>query len=174
MRQKMIVDNHAGGGGIVAAQIAVASPADGYTVLLASASSVSIAPFLAKKRPYDSVQDFTPVTLVAIAPPIVTMHPSLPVKSVKELIGLAKARPDQLLFASPSAGSVHHLTMEMFSRAAGITMVHVPYKGGPPAVIDTVSGRVQLVITTVPPVLSHVRASRLRALAVTSSKRMSV
>ena len=147
---------------------------DRYTVYLASSGSVSIAPFLAKKRPYDPVQDFTPVTLVAIAPLIVTMHPSLPVKSVKQLIGLAKAKPKQLLFASPGTGTAMHLTIEMFSRAAGITMVHVPYKGGPPAVIDTMSGQVQLVITTVPPILPHVRASRLRALAVTSSKRSSV
>lgn len=171
--QPVIIDNRGGAAGIIAAQIGATSPADGYTVLLAGAASVSIAPFLAKKRPYDPVQDFTPVTLVVITPPIVTMHPSLPVKSVKELIGLAKARPKQLLFASPSTGSVHHLTIEMFSRAAGINVVHVPYKGGPPAVIDTVSGRVHLVITTIPPVLPHIRASRLRALAVTSSKRSS-
>lgn len=173
LRQQVIVDNRAGGGGIVSAQIAAASPADGYTVYLASSGSVSIAPFLTKKRPYDPVQDFTPVTLVAITPLIVTMHPSLPVKSVKELIGLAKARPKQILYASPGTGSNMHLTIEMFSRAVGITMVHVPYKGGPPAVIDTISGQVQLVITTVPPILPHVTASRLRALAVTSSKRMS-
>lgn len=172
--QPVIIDNRGGAGGIVAAQIAATSPADGYMVLLAASAGVSIAPFLAKKRPYDPIQDFTPVTLVAITPLIVTMHPSLPVKSVKELIGLAKARPKQLLYATPGAGSVFHLTIEMFSRAAGITMVHVPYKGGPPAVIDTISGQVQLVISTVIPVLPHVRASRLRALAVTGSKRMSV
>jgi len=172
--QPVIIDNRAGAGGIVSAQIAAASPADGYTVYLASSASVSIAPFLARKRPYDPIQDFAPVTLVAIAPLIVTMHPSLPVKSVKELIGLAKARPKQILYASPGIGTIHHLTIEMFSRTAGITMAHVPYKGGPPAVIDTISGQVQLVITTVPPVLPHVRASRLRALAFTSSKRSSV
>ena len=114
------------------------------------------------------------MTLVVIAPLIVTMHPSLSVKSVKELIGLAKARPKQILYASPGIGGVPHLTIEMFSRAACITMVHVPYKGGPPAVIDTISGQVQLVITTVLPVLPHVRASRLRAMAVTSSTRSSV
>lgn len=105
---------------------------------------------------------------------MVACHPSLPVKTVKDLIGLAKAKPKELFFASPGVGSIHHLTIELFNRAAGVTMVHVPYKGGPPAVIDAISGRVQLVITTVIPILPHVKASRLRALAVTSTRRTGV
>lgn len=169
--QQVVVDNRPGAGGVIAAQIVVSSPPDGYTVLQASASSFSISPFLLKKRPYDPVQDFTPVTLVAIAPLMVTVHPSLPVKSVKDLISLAKAKPRQLLYASNGKGSLSHLTAEMFSIAAGITMLHVPYKGGTPAVMDTMSGQVQLVITAVPTLLPQVKASRLRALAVTSSKR---
>jgi len=171
--QQIVVDNRAGAAGVVAAQIVANSPPDGYTVLFASSGAMSIAPFLARKQPYDPVQDFSPVTLVASAPLIVSAHPSLPVKSVKELIGLAKAKPNQITFASPGSGTVQHLTIEMFGRAAGISVLHVPYKSGAPAVIDAVSGQVQLVITAIPAVLQQVKSSRLRALAVTSAKRSS-
>jgi tripartite-type tricarboxylate transporter receptor subunit TctC len=172
--QSVIIDNRGGGAGILGMQMVAAAPADGYTVLMVGGGGVSIVPFLAKRRPYDPIEDFTPVTLVTIAPLVVACHPSLPIKSVKELIGLAKAKPKELFFASPGVGSIHHLTIELFNRAAGVTMVHVPYKGGPPAVIDAISGRVQLVITTVIPVLPHVKASRLRAVAVTSTRRTGV
>jgi tripartite-type tricarboxylate transporter receptor subunit TctC len=172
--QPLVLENRGGGAGLLAAQLTAAAPPDGYTVLIVGGGSVSIVPFLTKKRPYDPVQDFTPVTLVTIAPLVIACHPSLPVKSVKELIGLAKAKPKELLFASPGVGSIHHLTIEMFNRAAGVATVHVPYKGGPPAVIDVIGGRVQLVITTVIPVLPHVKAARLRAVAVTSAKRTGV
>jgi len=172
--QSVISDNRGGGAGVLAAQIVAASPADGYTVLFSGGGSVSIVPFLAKKRLYDPVHDFVPVTLVAIAPLVVASHPALPVTSVQELVSLAKARPRELLFASPGIGSIHHLTIELLNRATDIAMVHVPYKGGPPAVVDTMSGRVQLVVTTAIPVLPHVRASRLRALAVTGARRSAV
>jgi tripartite-type tricarboxylate transporter receptor subunit TctC len=169
--QPVIVDNRPGAGGMVAAKTTLGASADGYTVFLAASGGVSIAPFLAKKLPYDPVRDFAPVTLVVTAPLIVTMHPLLPVKSVKELIAFAKARPNQVFFASTGAGTVQHLTLEMLSVAAGIRVVHVPYKGGAPAVIDTMSGQVQLVITAIPAVLTQLKASRLRALAVTSGQR---
>ena len=172
--QSLVIDNRGGGAGVLAAQIIATAPADGYTVLLIGGAGLTIVPFLTKKRPYDPVRDFTPVTLVTIAPLVLACHPSLPVKSVKDLIGLARAKPRELLFGTPGVGSIHHLTVEMFNRAAGITMVHVPYKGGPPAVIDAISGRVQLVITTVIPVQPHLKASKLRALAVTSTKRVDV
>jgi tripartite-type tricarboxylate transporter receptor subunit TctC len=170
--QPVIVDNRPGASGVIAAQAVASSPPDGYTLFLGNSSSFSIAPFLLKKRPYDPVLDFTPVTLVVTAPLIVTSHPALPVTSIQELIGLAKAKPGQILFASPGTGTIQHLTMELFTLAAGITMVHVPYKGGTPAVIDTVSGQVNVAITAVPAVLSQIKASRLRALAVTGSKRL--
>ena len=168
----LVIDNRGGGAGILGAQIVATAPGDGYTALLVGGAALVIVPFLTKKRPYDPIRDFTPVTLVTIAPLVISCHPSLPVKSVKELIDLAKAKPKDLLFGTPGVGGIHHLTFEMFNRAAGITMTHVPYKGGPPAVIDTISGRTHFVITTVIPVQSHVKASKLRAIAVTSAKRV--
>ena len=129
--QALVIDNRGGGAGILGAQLVAAAPADGYTALLVGGAGLTIVPFLTKKRPYDPVRDFTPVTLVTIAPLVMACHPSLPVKSVKELIDLAKPKPKELLFATPGVGSIHHLTFEMFNHAVGITMTHVPYKGGP-------------------------------------------
>ena len=171
--QSLVIDNRGGGAGILGAQIVATAPGDGYTALLVGGAGLTIVPFLTKKRPYDPIKDFTPVTLVTIAPLVMASHPSLPAKSVKDLIGLAKPKPRELLFATPGVGSIHHLTFEMFNRAAGITMTHVPYKGGPPAVIDTISGRTHLVITTVIPVQPHLKTAKLRAIAVTSAKRVS-
>jgi tripartite-type tricarboxylate transporter receptor subunit TctC len=171
--QQVVVDNRTGGGGVIAAQAVLSSSPDGYTMFFGNAISMSIAPALNQKLPYDPVRDFAPVTLVATAPLMVAVHPSLPVKSVKELVAFAKARPGQVLCASNGTGSIQHLTIAMFNRAAGISLLHVPYKGGTPAVIDTVGGQAQMIITAVPTLLSQVRASRLRALAVTSSKRVS-
>ena len=170
--QSLVVDNRGGGAGILGAQIVATAPGDGYTALLIGGAGLVIVPFVTKIRPYDPIGDFTPVTLVTIAPLVISCHPSLPVKSVKELINLAKAKPKELLFATPGIGGIHHLTFEMFNRAAGITLTHVPYKGGPPAVIDTIGGRTHFVITTVIPVQPHLKASKLRAVAVTSAKRV--
>jgi tripartite-type tricarboxylate transporter receptor subunit TctC len=172
--QSLILDNRGGGAGLLGAQITAAAGPDGYTVLIVGGGSLVIVPFLTKTPPYDPVADFTPVTLVTLAPLVLACNPSLPVKSVQELIGLAKAKPKDLLYGTPGVGSIHHLTIEMLNRAAGINLIHVPYKGGPPAVIDTIAGRVHLVITTVIPVSPHVKAERLRAIAVTSAKRTSV
>ena len=171
--QPVIVDNRPGAGGVVAAQIAVSAPPDGYTILVAASGTISIVPFLMKTQPYDPLEDLAPVTLVAIAPLIVTAHPSLPVTSVKDLIAFAKSSPKKILFGTPGVGSVQHLTMEMFNHAAGVSLGHIPYKGGAAAVIDTVGGQIQLVITAIPAVLPQIKASRLRALGVTSAKRSS-
>jgi len=171
MGQQVIVDNRAGASGLIAGEMTQAAPPDGYTLLFVTASGFSLTPLLSRKPPYDPTRDFTPVSMVATAPLMATVHPSLPVKSIRELIALAKAKPGQLLYASNGQGSFSHLTTEMFSRAAGIEMTHVPYKGGTPAVIDTVSGQVQLVITAVPTLMGQVKSGRLRAIAVTSAKR---
>jgi tripartite-type tricarboxylate transporter receptor subunit TctC len=172
--QSVIIDNRGGGAGLLGAQITAAAPADGYTILFVGGGGVSIVPFLTKTRPYEPERDFAPVTLVALAALILASNPTLPVTSVKELIALAKAKPKDLSYGTPGVGSIHHLTVEMLNRAAGTAIVHVPYKGGPPAVMDTIGGRVQLVITTTIPVLPHVKAGRLRALGVTSTKRSAV
>ena len=171
--QQFIIDNRPGAGSLLAGQIAAAAPADGYTILQGSASGFSIAPFLAKKRPYDPVQDFTPITMVARAPLLVAVHPALPVRSVKDLVALAKAKPGALLYGSNGTASFSHLSTELFCRTAAVSMTHVPYKGGSPAAMDTVAGNVQLVITSIPTLLAQVKSGRLRALAVTSSKRSS-
>ena len=172
--QSIIIDNRGGGAGLLGAQMTVGAPADGYTVLFVGGGGVSIVPFLTKKSLYDPVRELAPVTLVSLAALILASNPALPAKSVKDLVGLAKAKPKELFYGTPGVGSIHHLTIEMLNRAAGIATVHVPYKGGPPAGLDTISGRVQFVITTTIPVLPHVKAGRLRPLGVTSSKRSAV
>lgn len=171
--QQVVVDNRGGGGGILASQAVLAAAPDGYTMFFANAINMSIAPALRAKLPYDTVRDFSPVTLVATTPLMVAVHPSLPVKSIKELVALAQGKPKQVLCASNGEGTIQHLTVEMLNRAAGISLLHVPYKGGTPAVIDTVGGQTQMIITAVPTLLSQVRASRLRGLAVTSNQRSS-
>ena len=171
MGQQVIVDNRPGAGSVISGQIVMATAADGYTLLQASSSGFSIAPYIAKKPPYDPERDFMPITMIAKAPMMITVHPALPVKSVKDLVALAQTKKDQLLYGSNGQASFSHLTTELFSRTTGIRMTHVPYKGGTPAVIDTVSGHVQLVITALPTLIAQVKAARLRALAVTSANR---
>jgi tripartite-type tricarboxylate transporter receptor subunit TctC len=173
MGQQVVIDNRPGAGGVLAGQIAMSSPADGYTILQATASGFAVSPFLLKKQPYDPERDFVPVTMIATAPMMITVNPALPVKSVKDLVALGKAKQGQLLYASNGQGSFSHLSTELFSRNTGIRMTHVPYKGGSPAVIDTVSGHVQVLITALPTLMAQVRALRLRAIAVTSTKRSS-
>ena len=173
MGQQVIIDNRPGAGNVISVQIVKASPADGYTLLQATASGFSVAPFVLKRPPYDPERDFVPVTLIAKAPMMITINPALPVKSVKDLVALAKARPNQLLYGSNGLASFSHLTTELFSSSTGARMTHVPYKGGSPAVIDAVSGHVQVLITALPTLMAQVKASRLRALAVTSSMRSS-
>jgi tripartite-type tricarboxylate transporter receptor subunit TctC len=170
--QPVIVDNRPGAAGVVAAQIVVSAPPDGYTILVAASGSISIAPYLMKKPPYDPRQDLAPVTLIAVAPLIMTAHPSFPAGSVKELIALARNRTT-ILLGTPGVGSIQHLTLEMFNRASGVALTHVPYKSGASAVIDALGGQIQLALTAIPAVLPQIKAARLRALAVTSARRSS-
>jgi tripartite-type tricarboxylate transporter receptor subunit TctC len=172
--QQILPDNRGGAAGQIAAELAAKAPPDGYTVMMAHIAAISILPSLVSKLPYDPQRDFAAISLVAIGPNLLVVHPSLPVRSVKELIGLAKARPGQLYFASPGSGSVQHLAGELFNLEARVNMVHVPYKGSGQSIVDLIAGNVQLNFDSVPPVLPHVRSGRLRALAVTSQKRFSI
>ena len=172
--QVIVVENRGGATGMLGADIAAKAPPDGYTIMMAHIAAISILPSLYPKMTYDVARDFAPITLAAIGPNLLVVHPSVPARSVKELIALAKARPGQLQYASPGAGSVQHLSGELFKLQAKVDMLHVPYKGSGQSIVDLVAGQVQLDFDSVPPVLPHVRSGRLRALAVTSAKRFSI
>jgi tripartite-type tricarboxylate transporter receptor subunit TctC len=168
---QVIVDNRAGAGGTIGSDVAAKSPPDGYTILIGTSSTHAVAPSLYSKLPYDPVRDFSPVTLVASATILLAVHPSLPPKTVRDLIALAKKQPNVLSFASSGAGGISHLVGEHFKSVAGVQMVHVPYKGDTPALIDLVSGQVHLMFGTAVSFLPYVKAGRLNALAVTNPKR---
>ncbi|MBM3358162.1 MAG: tripartite tricarboxylate transporter substrate binding protein [Betaproteobacteria bacterium] len=168
--QQVVVDNRPGAGSIIGNEIAAKSPPDGYTLLMAI-STIAIHPSSHKKLPYDALRDFAPVTQTVSAPNILVVHPSLPVKSVKELISLARARPGQLNFGSAGSGTNPHLSMELFLSMAGLKMVHIPYKGSAPAIIDLLAGHVVVMTATMLTGIPHVRSGRLRALGITGAKR---
>jgi tripartite-type tricarboxylate transporter receptor subunit TctC len=168
--QQVVIDNRPGAGANIGAEVAAKTPPDGYTLLMGNvAHAINVS--LYSKLNYDLVRDFAPVSLLASTPNIVVVHPSVPVRSVKELIALAKARPGQLDVASSGAGSSAHLAGELFNSLAGTKMNHVPYKGGGPAVIALVGGQVSVGFATTPSVIQHVKSGKLRGLAVTSAKR---
>jgi len=168
--QQIIVDNRGGAGGTVGTDIAAKAPPDGYTLILVSASH-AINPGLYQKLPYDSVNDFAPITQLATSPGILVVNPSLPVKSVKDLIALARAKPGQINYASAGSGTPPHLAGELFKVMAKIDMVHVPYKGNAPAFTDVIGGQVSLIFPTMPSAMPFIKSGRLRPIAVTSAKR---
>jgi tripartite-type tricarboxylate transporter receptor subunit TctC len=170
VRQSVIVENRTGAAGSIGANFVAKSPPDGYTLLVVS-SSYAINPSLYTNLPFDPVKDLAPVALIAEAPFLLVIHPSLPVHSVRELVALAKAKPGQLNFASGGNGSSGHLAGELFKHLAGIDLVHVPYKGAGPALVEVMTGQVHMTFGSVLSSLQHVRSGRLRALAVTSAKR---
>jgi tripartite-type tricarboxylate transporter receptor subunit TctC len=168
--QQFIADNRPGAAGNIGAEIAARAPADGYTLLSAGAPS-AISQSLYPKLGYNLIRDFEPVAFMASVPFILVVHPSLPVKNVKDLVALAKTKRGELTYASTGSGSTPHLTAEILRGLAGIDIVHVPYKGTPPAVTDLISGSVTFMFANSLSVLPHVQSNRLRALGVTSAKR---
>jgi tripartite-type tricarboxylate transporter receptor subunit TctC len=169
--QPVINDPRPGAGGAIGAEVAARAAPDGYTLLMATNSTHGSNPALYAKLPYDPISDFAPITLTVGMPYVLSVHPSLPVTTLKQLIAFAKSRPAQLNFASAGNGSTHHLCGELFKSMARISIVHVPYKGGPPATAATVGGEVSMLFNTVGSVHPHARSGRLRALGVTISGR---
>ncbi|MBX9812201.1 MAG: tripartite tricarboxylate transporter substrate binding protein [Burkholderiales bacterium] len=169
--QQVIIDNRPGAGGAIGAEAAARSPADGYTLFLAGVATHGINPNLRKKLSYDPVRDFDAVSLIASAPLLVVVHPSLPVQSVKELIALAKAKPGQINYASNGAGGSSHMAVELFRMMTGTRFVHIPYKGLSPALTELLSGEVQLMFSSAVAMLPQVKAGKLRAIAMTGAKR---
>ena len=167
----VVVDNRGGATGNIGTEMAARAAPDGYTILMGNVAPNAINVSLFAKLPYDPVKDFEPVTLVALTPNILIVNPSLPVKTVKEFIALAKAKPGTLNYSSAGIGSSSHLAPELLAILAGIDIVHVPYKGGGPGLVDVLSGQMQFMMTTMPAAMPHVKSGKVRALAVTSARR---
>jgi tripartite-type tricarboxylate transporter receptor subunit TctC len=171
-RQQIVVENRPGAGGTIGTELAAKAQPDGYSLLMGSSTELAVNPHLYSKLSYDTIRDFAPVALIASTPLMVVVHPSLSAKTVKEFVALAKARPGELNYASSGNGATTHLAAEMLKRAAGLEIVHVPYNGSAPAIVGVMGAQSQMSVQAVPAVLSQVRAGKLRALAVTSAKRV--
>ena len=169
--QTMVVDNRAGAGGTIATDIAAKAPADGYSLLLCGIWSHGVAPSLYKKLPYDHYRDFAPVSMIGTTPNVLVVNPAVPVKSVSEFIAYTKVNDGKVIIASPGTGSSPHMSMELFRLTTGINIVHVPYKGGAPALVDLLGGHVQSMFDNMSSQLATMKTGRTRALAVTSPKR---
>ena len=171
--QQVIIDNRAGANGIVACEIVATAPADGYTLLMANVGTNAINPALYKKLPYDPIKAYAPVSLLGTAPNILVVPAATPAGTVRELVALAKSRPGKLTYGSNGIGSSQHLAGVMFGTAFGIDIVHVPYKGTGPAIIDLISGQISMSFANALAVVQHIKTNRLKAIAVTSLKRSS-
>jgi len=167
--QQVVVDNRGGVG--IGAELAARAAPDGYTIFFTSPGPITILPHLQKEIAYSPLKDFAPVSLVTSGPYLLIMHPSVPAKTVKELLALAKAEPGKLNYASAGNGTGNHLAMEVFKSMAGVNITHVPYKGAPQAIIDLMSGSINLMFNSIPPVIQHVKAGRIRVLGISSAKR---
>lgn len=172
--QQVVPDNRAGAAGNIGTELAAKAPPDGYTLLTAPGSTLTIHPSLYAKLSFNPLKDFAPVTILAAVPNALVVHPSLPVRSVKDMVALAKSRPGQLNYASTGAGQSTHLSMELFKTMAQVNIVHIAYKGSAPAITDLLGGHVPLMFDNMPSALPHVKAGKLRALAVSTAKRSPV
>ena len=170
--QPVIIENRAGAAGTIGADVVAKSAPDGYTFLLGHANSNAIAPFVLPRIPFDPVGDFTPITYIGYVPNVLVVHPAVNAKSVEELIELAKREPGRLTYASSGVGSTQHLAGALFNKLAGTTMVHVPYKGSGQAIVDLIGGQVNMNFDTMPPVLEHIKAGKIRALAISTPQRL--
>ena len=171
LNQQVIVDNRGGSNGLIGAEAVARAPGDGYTIMFHSITSHVTNPAVYKKLGYDTINDFTPVTQVAWVPLVIVAHPSFPAKNVRELINIAKAQPGKVNYASFGQGSMSHLAGELLKMMAKIDIVHIPYKGGGPALIDALAGHVPLYFSSIAPSLPSIKAGRLRALALTGTER---
>lgn len=169
--QVVVVDNRGGASGIVGCDIVAKAAPDGYTMLIGPSGALTIQPTLNPKLPFDPQRDFEPVTQLTTGPQVIAVHPAVAARSVAELVALAKAKPGQLNYASGGSGTGNHLAVEIFKLAAGINIVHIPYKGTGPALTSVLGGEAQLIISSLLPALPHVKSGKLRALAVTSTAR---
>ena len=170
--QPLVADNRGGAGGLIGAELAAKAAPDGYTLFISSPGALTILPHL-RKVPYDTLRDFTPVSLISVGPFVLITHASVPVKTVKELIALARAQPGKLNYASAGNGVANHLAMELFKQMAGVDIVHVPYKGAPQAVTDVLAGHMNMMFNSIAPIVAHIRAGRVQVLGISSSKRSS-
>lgn len=172
MGQQVVVDNRPGGNTLIGTELVARATPDGYTIMLTTLT-FAVSPSLYRKLPYDTLRDFTPITMAVTLPNVLVVHPSVPAKSLKEFIHYAKANPGKLNYASTGSGTSPHLSMELLKTMAGIDLVHIPYKGGGPAMTDLIGGQVSAQFIGLPVALPHIKSGKLRALAVTSAKRAS-
>ena len=170
--QQVVVENRGGAGGTIGVELAAHSPADGYTMVMGHVGTFGVNPTLYPKLPYDAIKSFAPITLLAMVPNAMVVHPSLPARSVRDFLVLARAKPKEMLYGSGGNGSAAHLAAAYFELLAKIQLIHVPYKGTGPALIDLVAGQTSMMITGMPAVMPHVRSGRLRILAVGNAKRL--
>jgi len=172
--QQIIVDNRAGAGGAIGSDLVAKAPADGYTILVGSSGTLTVAPSLYSKIPYHPVRDFAPVSFVSSVPLVLLIHPSVPAKTVKEFVSLAKSRPGKLTMASAGAGTTNHLVGELFQSMTGTRFVHVPYKGSGPALVELMGGQVDLHFDQLSSATPYIKAGKMRALAMTTEKRAGI